>query len=123
MYSKDSRIIYTLLFFFSVGTADEFLRLIGYNHDITSILYIGLMIYTFLNYNRYTDEGYLWEGAFPIIGLFSLMEMFANIFNFYSSFFERMDSIVSIVVWIKCVQYLNDYKKNKEDKDGSVEEI
>lgn len=116
MYLKDYRIIYTLLFFFSVGTADEILSFFGYAHGITSIIYIGLMLYTLFNYMRFTEDGYLWEGAFPIIGLFALVQFFCSLFNLYPDAFSKIDSLVSVVVWVKCVNYLDIYKKNKEDE-------
>ena len=123
MYSKESRAIYTLLFFFSVGTADEILSLLQYPNDITGVIYLGMIIYAIINYNRFVEGKYLWDGAFPIIGLFALMELFSGFFNFYTSFFMKMDSVVSIAVWVRCVQHLNEYKNTKHEDDESIEEI
>ena len=123
MYSKEYRIIYTLLIFFSVGTADEILRLMEYNHGITSVVYLGMMIYTIFNYGRFTEGKYLWDGAFPIIGFFALIEIFSGFFNFYTSFFTKVDSIFSVMVWLKCVDHLNNYEKNKDQEDESIEEV
>lgn len=123
MYSKEYRIIYTLLIFFSVGTADEVLRLMEYNRGIVSVIYLGMMIYTIFNYGRFTEGKYLWDGAFPIIGLFALIKIISVLFNFYTPFFMKADSIVSIMVWLKCVHHLNNYEKNKDQEDESIEEV
>jgi len=122
MYSGDFRIKLFLSVFLSIGTVEEILILTGHNDSIASLPYTILIFYIIINYDKYSEGKYLWDAAFPIVGLFSLLELISYLTEFHYGFFRKMDSIVSLMVWLKCIIYLENYDSNeiKDEEDESI---
>jgi len=117
MYSKDFRRRLFLTIFFAIGSSVEVLSIFGQNSGIISFFYIVLIFYIIFNYNNYSEGKYLWDLAFPLISLFSIVNLILYFSNFYYKEFRIVDSVVSLLVWIKCIVYLDRYRGEEKKYD------
>lgn len=116
MYSNDSKIKHVLAIFFAIGITNELASLFHISMPIISLLYcIGLIAIIF-NYNNLKETKYLWEPALGFIGIFALIYIFFYFINFKADFFKKLSQIITLLVWIKCLKYLD----NNQDDDNEI---
>jgi hypothetical protein len=87
---------------------------------ILSLVYIvGLMLVIF-NYTRLKE--YLWEPGLGLIGIFSLLYLFFYVIDYKADIFERMSSVVSLLVWVRCIRYLDENETEDDQEDPEINE-
>ncbi len=120
MYLNDSKIKHVLAIFFAIGIANELSVLLNVSMPILSLVYIvGLMLVIF-NYTRLKE--YLWEPGLGLIGIFSLLYLFFYVIDYKADIFERMSSVVSLLVWARCIRYLDEDKSDWDQEDPEINE-
>jgi hypothetical protein len=117
MYLNDSKIKHILAIFFAIGIAEELSTLLNLKIPMLSLVYVaGLMVLIF-NFNKLKEGKYIWEPGLGLIGIFALLYLFFYVIDYKADIFERMSSIVSLLVWTRCIKYL-DEDKTEEDQEG-----
>jgi len=120
MFSKDSKIKHVLAIFFAIGIANELSVLLNVSMPILSLVYIvGLMLVIF-NYTRLKE--YFWEPGLGLIGIFALLYLFFYVIDYKADIFERMSSVVSLLVWARCIRYLDEDKSDWDQEDPEINE-
>ena len=120
MFSKDSKIKHVLAIFFAIGIAREISYLLKVEMPILSLVYlVGLMLVIF-NYTRL--KKYIWEPGLGLIGIFSLIYLFFFVLDYKVDIFERMSSVVSLLVWVRCIRYLDEDKSDWDQEDPEINE-
>jgi hypothetical protein len=120
MFSKDSKIKHVLAIFFAIGIANELSVLLNVSMPILSLVYIvGLMLVIF-NYTRLKE--YFWEPGLGLIGIFALLYIFFYVIDYKADIFERMSSVVSLLVWARCIRYLDEDKSDWDQEDPEINE-
>ena len=120
MYLNDSKIKHVLAIFFSIGIANELSVLLNVSMPILSLVYIvGLMLVIF-NYTRLKE--YFWEPGLGLIGIFALLYLFFYVIDYKADIFERISAVVSLLVWIRCISYLSEDKKDEDQDDQEINE-
>jgi hypothetical protein len=71
------------------------------------------------NYTRLKE--YLWEPGLGLMGIFSIMYLLFYVIDYKADIFERMSSVVSLLVWARCIRYL-DEDKTEEDPEINKED-
>lgn len=119
MYLNDSKIKHILAIFFSIGIANELSVLLNVSMPILTLIYlIGLMLVIF-NFNKLKEGKYIWEPGLGLIGIFALIYLFFFVIGYKADTFERISAIASLLVWIRCIKYLDD--DNSEDSEENQE--
>lgn len=113
MYSNDYRIKHALAIFFAIGIAEELTTLLNISMPILSLVYlVGLLVLVY-NFSRLNNGKYIWEPGLGIVGIFALIYLFFYSIGYKADVFEKISSFVSLLVWIKCINYLSN---NGEDE-------
>lgn len=113
MYSKDFRIRHLLAIFFAIGIAEETSALLNMTIPFLSLVYTTCILVVVINFTNL--KKYLWPPGLGIVGIFALIYLLFSLIGYWSGFFRDLSSIISIVVWIRCIAYLGE--ENTDDND------
>ena len=122
MYLNDSKIKHILAIFFGIGIAEDLSTLLNLQIPMLSLVYVaGLMVIIF-NFNKLKEGKYIWEPGLGLIGIFALIYLFFFAIDYKADIFERISAIVSLLVWIRCIKYLDDDKSEDDEEDQEINE-
>jgi len=104
------------LVFLSIASAGEVGCILGLNNELVEIVYFFLLIYVIINYIVGRIEPWFWTKGLVIIGLTSLASLILMIFGQYTGIIKKIESIISLYVWIRSVKYMAECEnKNLEE--------
>ena len=116
MYLNDFNLRHLLAIFFAIGIAHEANILLGLSFPILSLIYtVGLLLIIF-NFTQL--KNYVWPPGLGIIGIFSLIYFIFLLIGYGEKFFRDLSSVISILVWFKCISYLSDNNSEEDQDDG-----
>ena len=122
MYLNDSKIKHILAIFFGIGIAEDLSTLLNLQIPMLSLVYVaGLMVIIF-NFNKLKEGKYIWEPGLGLIGIIALIYLFFFAIDYKADIFERISAIVSLLVWIRCIKYLDDDKSEDDEEDQEINE-
>ncbi len=115
MYLKDFD-KHLIAIFFGIGIAEEASFLFNVNNPILSLIYTLSLFLIVINYTKL--KGYFWPPALGLIGIFALIHLISLIIGYKENSFHIMSSIVSLLVWIRCIKHLGeDQSENDNDEE------
>ena len=117
MWSKDFNKKIILAALFASGSVFELSDILDEISPIANIIYLILLLYSIFNYKELNNSGYLWHLAFPLIGLFGLVDLVLSIIGKDAIIFRKIISGLSIIVWVISVNYLSNYHKREENDE------
>lgn len=117
MYLNDSKIKHLLAIFFGIGIAEELSTLLNLQIPILSLVYVvGLMVLIF-NFNKLKERKYIWEPGLGLIGIFAIIYLFFFVIDYKANIFEKISAVVSLLVWVRSISYLSEYKTEEDQED------
>jgi hypothetical protein len=120
MYLNDSKIKHLLAIFFGIGIAEELSTLLNLQIPMLSLVYVaGLMILIF-NFSKLKDGKYIWEPGLGLIGIFAIIYLFFFAIDYKEDIFKKISAVVSLLVWIRCISYLTEDKKDEDQEDPEI---
>lgn len=122
MYLNDSKIKHILAIFFVIGIANELSVFLNVSIPILSLIYLIGLILVILNFNKLNKDKYIWEPGLGIIGILALSYLFFYIIDYEVNTFKRISSIICLLVWFKCIKYLNEDKDKEDQEDPEINE-
>jgi hypothetical protein len=117
MYSKDFRIRHLLAIFFAIGISQELTTLLNLEINFLTIIYVVSLLIIVFNFSGL--KKYIWPPGLGLVGLFSIIYLIFDFIGYKEDFFKKVSSIVSILVWIRCIRYLSEDDENNEIIDGN----
>ena len=120
MYLNDSKIKHLLAIFFGIGIAEELSTLLNLQIPMLSLVYVvGLMVLIF-NFNKLKEGKYIWEPGLGLIGIFAIIYLFFFAIDYKEDIFKKISAVVSLLVWIRCISYLTEDKKDEDQEDPEI---
>lgn len=122
MYLNDSKIKHILAIFFAIGIANELSVLLNVSMQILTLIYLMGLMLVILNFNKLKEGKYIWEPGLGLIGIFALIYLFFFFIDYKADTFKRISAIVSLLVWIRCIKYLDDDNSENSEENQEINE-
>jgi hypothetical protein len=104
------------LIFLSVASAGEVGCILGLNNELVEVVYFFMLVYVIFSYLTGRRGPWVWNTGLSIIGLTSLASLILMMFGQYTGIIKKIESAISLYVWIRSVKYMADWKnKNLEE--------
>lgn len=122
MYLNDSKIKHILAIFFAIGIAKELSVLLNVSMPILTLIYLMGLMLVILNFNKLKEGKYIWEPGLGLIGIFALIYLFFFFIDYKADTFKRISAIVTLLVWIRCIKYLDDDNSENSEENQEINE-
>jgi hypothetical protein len=103
------KVPYTI--FLAIASVKEIAQIFSLgSNGLVELAYLVFFVYLIVKMFSNSLPPFVWRGAFAIIGFSALIYLFLSAVGVPNHPIKIIDSIVCLVVWVKSLIYLNNYK-------------